>query len=522
MAMRQGSPCRENKLISEELARQLKTNKSLPSPPGVATRIIELANDPDVDIDRIAEVLSIDPATTARVLRIANSPMYAMSREITSLSQALMVLGLNATISLALSFSLLKSWQTETEPGGLDYSLFWRRAMLAAASTRAIAAKLGWRDGEAMFVAALIQDIGIMALDRTLPDLYDGLGVAQVKQCAVIERERERTGADHAEVGEWLLESWKFPETVLHAVRDSHDPMASPVEGREVLFVRAVAFSSEIAELFLEDSKERRFTDLAKKAKDWLGIDTEGVGELIQEVSKLIPDAESVFETRLLAKSEALSILDDAREALMLRNLMAQKEIESLQQATESLRKKTVSLEEASHRDALTGLYNRAYLDPYLQREFESAMEKNAPLSVAFADLDKFKAVNDTHGHTVGDQVLVAVANVLKANVRQADVVARYGGEEFILVFPDADYLLVNKICERITRAIESTRHDVNGESLPVTISMGLATLNDGRVFASVTEFVTAADKALYSAKLQGRNRSIAFDTIADAQVSAH
>ena len=97
-------------MISEDLARQLKANKSLPSPPGVATKIIELANDPDVEIDRIAQVLSIDPATTARVLRIANSPMYAMSREITNLSQALMILGLNATISLALSFSLLKAW----------------------------------------------------------------------------------------------------------------------------------------------------------------------------------------------------------------------------------------------------------------------------------------------------------------------------------------------------------------------------------------------------------------------------
>jgi diguanylate cyclase (GGDEF)-like protein len=515
-------PVGRKEVISEELARQLIANKSLPSPPGVATRIIELANDPNVDIDRIAEVLSIDPATTARVLRIANSPMYAMSREITSLSQALMILGLNATISLALSFSLLKSWQTESEPGGLDYSLFWRRAMLAAAATRAIAAKLGWRDGEAMFVAALIQDIGVMALDRTLPDLYDDLGEAQIKQSTMIDREIERTGADHAEIGGWLLENWKFPETILHAVRDSHNPEGSPVEGRQAVFVRAVAFSSELAELFLEKSEERRFSDLAKKARDWLGLDNEGVGELIEEVGKLIPDAESVFETRLLARSQALQILDDAREALMLRNLIAQSRIDALESTTESLRKKAVTLEEASHRDGLTGLYNRAYLDPYLQREFEVAMQRNAPLSVAFADLDKFKAVNDMHGHSVGDQILVAVANVLKANVRQADVVARYGGEEFILVFPDADYLLVSKICERITRAIESTRHDVNGENLPVTISMGLATLNDGRTFESVRQFVTAADQALYSAKLQGRNRSIAFDTIADSQVVAH
>jgi HD-like signal output (HDOD) protein len=156
-------------LISEDLAQRLEANKSLPNPPGVATKIIELANDPEVDIDRIAQVLSIDPAMTARALRIANSPMYAMSREVTDLNQALMLLGLNATISLVLSFSLLKSWQKDSSSSGLDYALFWKRALLAASATRAIAAKLGWRDSEEMFLAALIQDIGVVALDGTLP-----------------------------------------------------------------------------------------------------------------------------------------------------------------------------------------------------------------------------------------------------------------------------------------------------------------------------------------------------------------
>ena len=508
-------------MISEDLAGRLKSSKSLPSPPGVATRIIELANDPDVDIDRIAQVLSIDPTMTARVLRIANSPMYAMSREVANLSQALMRLGLNATISLALSFSLLKSWQKDATSTGIDYSLFWKRALLGASATRAIAAKLGWRDSEEMFLAALIQDIGVMALDRTLPDLYDGLGDGQIKQSVLIERERERTGADHAEIGAWLLERWAFPERILTAVRASHEPESAPVEGREALFVRAVACSSAIAELFLEKSGNRRFTDLAHTAKSWLGIDTEGVGDLIAEVGNMIPDAESIFETRLLRKAEVKAILEDAREALMLRSLLAQQKIDGLDKATESPRKKTSSFEQAAQRDPLTGLYNRAYLDPYLQREFDKAAENRMQLSIAFADLDRFKAINDTHGHPAGDQMLIAVANILKANVRQADVVARYGGEEFILVFPNTGFLLVNTICERIIRSIESARHDIDGHNLPVTISMGLATHNDRRRFTCATELVSAADKALYSAKLQGRNRSIAFESIADTQIAA-
>jgi diguanylate cyclase (GGDEF)-like protein len=86
---------------------------------------------------------------------------------------------------------------------------------------------------------------------------------------------------------------------------------------------------------------------------------------------------------------------------------------------------------------------------------------RRTPLSVAFADLDKLKSVNDTYGHAMGDQVLVTTANILKANVRGAAVVARYGGEEFILVFPHTEYPLLKTVCERIVRAFRETRHDV-------------------------------------------------------------
>lgn len=508
-------------MISEDLAERLNSNESLPTPPGVATRIIALANDPDVDIGRIAQALSADPAMTARVLRIANSPVYAISREIANLSQALMLLGLNATISLALSFSLLKSWQEDSSGTELDYSLFWKRGLLAASATRAIAAKLGWRGSEEMFLAALIQDVGVIALDRTLPELYARLGREQVKQDVLIRRERERTGTDHAEIGAWLLERWAFPAHIIRAVRASHDPESAPVEGRDALFVRAVAFSSAIAELFLEKGEDRRFGDVARTAKSWFGIDPEGVGDLLVEVGAVIPDTESIFEIRLLGKSEAQAVLDGAREALMLRKGSARRTIGGPEQATESTRIRTGSFEHAMQRDPLTGLYNRAFLDPYLRQQFDQALRSGAPFSIAFADLDRFKAINDRHGLPAGDQVLITVANVLKSNVRQADVVARYGGEEFILAFPNTGFLLVNSICERIIRSIGSARHDIDGRDLPVTISMGLATHNDRRRFGSAADLVDAADKALYTAKLRGRNRSIAFDSIAEPQTAA-
>ncbi len=211
-------------MITPELRKKIENCHSLPSPPGVATKIIELANDPEVDIARIADVLALDPAITAKILRIANSPMYARQRKTENLKQALMVIGLNATISLALSFSLLKSWQASDQAGGLDYPLYWRRALLGATASHVLARVIGIKDGEELFLACLIQDIGVMALDRVVPDLYAGLGPEQGRQAALIKREQERIGVDHAAVSGWLLDKWQFPERTQQVVAASHDP----------------------------------------------------------------------------------------------------------------------------------------------------------------------------------------------------------------------------------------------------------------------------------------------------------
>jgi diguanylate cyclase (GGDEF)-like protein len=508
-------------LLTAELKSRLEGCHNLPTPPGVATKIIRLANDPEADMARIADVLALDPAITAKILRIANSPMYARQRKTENLRQALMVVGLNATISLALSFSLLKSWQRNDEDGGLDYPLYWRRALLAATASHVLARTIGVKDGEELLLACLIQDIGVMALDRMLPGFYDGLGAAQVRQAALIEREREQLGVDHAMVSGWLLEKWQFPERTQQVVAASHDPERIAKQSPNGVFARCVALSSSIAEVFLDNGGERSFTDLAERARSYFAIDKEVLGELLAEIGKMIPDAEGIFETDILSAERSEQILEAAREALMLRSLQALQAVDQLVSATESLEQRTRRLEESSKRDPLTNLYNRAYLDQFLFEAFSVSGRSSSALSVAFADLDRFKSINDTFGHATGDQILMTTANILKANVRSTDVVARYGGEEFMLVFPHTDYALLKTICERIVRAFQETRHDVGVKrDLSVTISIGMATHNDGRRFRSVEELVKAADKALYTAKLQGRNRSVPYDLVASSQLA--
>ena len=504
-----------------DLKKQLESCSNLPTPPGVATRIIRLANDPEADMAGIAEVLALDPAITAKILRIANSPMYARQRKTENLRQAVMVIGLNATISLALSFSLLKSWQRNDEAGGLDYPLYWRRALLGATASHVIARTIGVKDAEELFLACLIQDIGMMALDRTISDLYDGLGPEQVRHAVVIERECERLGVDHAMVSGWLLDKWQFPERTQQVVAASHDPERMSKQSPHGVFARCVALAGSIAEVFLDAKGERSFGQLAERARAYFDMDKEVLGELLAEIGLMIPNAESVFETQILSTAGSEEILEEAREALMLRNLQALKTLDVLRSSAESLEQRTRRLEESNKRDPLTNVYNRAYLDRFFKEAFEASTRDDTPLSVAFADLDRFKSVNDTYGHAIGDQILVATANILRANVRAADMVARYGGEEFMLVFPKTEYGLLKTICERIVQAFQEARHDVGAKrDLSVTISIGMATHNDGRRFDTLEELVKAADKALYTAKLQGRNRSVPYDLVANTQLA--
>ncbi len=161
--------------------------------------------------------------------------------------------------------------------------------------------------------------------------------------------------------------------------------------------------------------------------------------------------------------------------------------------------------------DGLTGVYNRRYLENHLAKRLSVAQESGKALSVLMADIDNFKAFNDSYGHAVGDIVLSAVAANLSNNVRNIDLVARYGGEEFAVIMPDtgADGALL--VAERLREKVASQRIAIeSGEELQVTVSIGVATTMDGT--GSVSMLQQRADSALYRAKAAGRNRVISDD----------
>ncbi|HEX6912128.1 MAG TPA: diguanylate cyclase [Longimicrobium sp.] len=169
------------------------------------------------------------------------------------------------------------------------------------------------------------------------------------------------------------------------------------------------------------------------------------------------------------------------------------------------LREQAVELERQTREDALTGLSNRRHLDTQLSTEWERALRFGRALTVAMADIDHFKAVNDRFSHAVGDEVLRTVARILRESTRGVDVVARYGGEEFCLILVETRAEEAARLCERLRLRI--AEHDWSSirPGLAVTVSIGVAGLHEGA--DAPDALLAAADVRLYAAKHAGRNR---------------
>ena len=159
----------------------------------------------------------------------------------------------------------------------------------------------------------------------------------------------------------------------------------------------------------------------------------------------------------------------------------------------------------AATRDFMTGLYNRRAFMNYFSLEIVRAQRENKLLSVAIADVDNFKCVNDTYGHGEGDKVIIEVANRMQNVMRSFDIVGRIGGEEFAIAFAYANCEEAVQVCERIRKSIQEEPFKTTEVSLMVTISIGIALLDDNNM--SLEDCLRQADKALYQAKRQGKNQ---------------
>ena len=497
------------------LLNQLEEMDDLPSPPDIVTRIIELLRDPESDIKELMDTLTKDPALVAKILKTANSAMYARRREVTNLAQALLTLGQAAAMTLALSFSLVSSLR-KNESGGIDLVRYWQRSLLTAIGAREIGAALGAENIEELFLGGLLQDIGLQVLDKLMPEQYAALEDRHI-HAVITKHEIEVLGVDHAWIGAWLLEKWELPDIICQAVRYSHEPedadADTEMEDGTRRFVNCVSVASRFSEILLNDPGEAGIAALGVIMQDKLGLDEQKTLEVLKKIEIRIPDIESQFGMDIMDVEVAADILDRARKLLTDVSLNARREISALQQEIDTLGNKAESLEQENHTDKLTGLRNRDFMEKHLAEWVVRAKKLGFPLSLAFMDLDGFKAVNDTYSHSAGDDVLRSTARLLTAQIRENDALARFGGDEFVLLLGGESAQNARIVCDRILKAFNETRHEVDGNQVELYISIGLATFDPASDFTG-QELIEAADEALKYAKQHGKAQVVEYSSL--------
>ena len=202
-----------------------------------------------------------------------------------------------------------------------------------------------------------------------------------------------------------------------------------------------------------------------------------------------------------------LAVLSAGMMVIMKYALMRVRLEKLVDERTEELRIQAEEFERQATHDKLTGLPNRRHADSYLQQQVDIAQRTTRTGTIALADVDHFKRINDDYSHAIGDQVLERVARILRDGCRRTDFVARYGGEEFMLYFPDTGVDRAIQVCSELRQAVQDADWSDIAPDFAVTISFGLAEIRDD---AHSRTILDEADTRLYRAKREGRNRVIA------------
>jgi diguanylate cyclase (GGDEF)-like protein len=468
---------------------------SLPSLPAIAAKLIELTGDPDVQISEIAKTVQQDQALAGKVLKTVNSSFYGLPNKCGSIERAMGFLGLNTVKSLVLGFSLVET-TSNVDHDGFDMVGHWRRTLMGATASRKLAEKFNLSDKDEVFTAALFQDMGMLAiftarLDEYIEPIKDA---DHGKICAI---ETEEFGFNHAEVGSALARKWQLPSSIADAIEYHHSPDSASVEDLEM--VRAVALGTHVAEALSVDSPKSSMKRIERQIASWFPKQKFDIAELFQEVNDSAKELASLFNTEI----------GDLKD---VNNLMARAQERGLEHQI-SMQRQTESLEREAVTDGLTGIPNRKEFDKVIEDSYNAYQSTGAGFAVLFFDADKFKSVNDTHGHAVGDAVLIELAKRTTETVGSEGTVCRYGGEEFGVILPGYNVLNAAMLAERVRSEIAGQAFDIRElddgpDELPVTVSIGVSAIDAGptdRVTKS-DQLVVEADAGVYAAKAAGRN----------------
>jgi len=492
-----------------KLIEWIKAGKDLPTLSDAVVSILKLIADEKTSTRQVAEVIKRDVSLSGRILKVANSSLFGFRQNISSIDQASVALGSNAIRNMALSLAVINILPpAENE----KLSKLWQSSLLVGIAAREFSKLQNYPDTEDAFTAGLLHDIGMIAMYKFDPKKALKLfKTIEEEGRPSLEYEKKLFGIDHQEAGRLLASSWKLPETITDVISLHHSASGS---NRDEILHKSLYLSALASDIFFAGRKKTTHTQYTDDCKKLLGLDPEGSEKILQNLHGKLTEIAMHFDVEVDPDLNYEEMLHKANEELVKINLSSEAMKHHLRQAIERERLLAAQLVEANKKlslmviiDSLTGLYNRMHFNETIQKEWKRTYRYGRPVSFIMLDIDHFKKVNDTYGHLSGDVVLKIVAKIIKEKTRDSDFVARYGGEEFAIILTETPLKDGIVVAEKIRQAIESKTIKIpNNASVKVTVSCGIATVEPQTV-KNAEELIDKADKALYKAKKDGRNK---------------
>ncbi len=289
--------------VNHETFELLKSSAAVPSVPHVVTRFMDLTQNPDFHFDDLAELLGTDPGIASELLRLSNSAMFGVARQVTSLRQALTLLGIKQIRSLVLSRYMVQSVGSGIR-GGIDMSYLWRRSLASAVLSARFADALLPRRREEAFISALLADIGVVILADGLHQRY--LPAAErYRPCQpydIDDLERELVGVTHADVSAMVLNHWHLPSLIGEAVRYHHTWPLDPVMDEDTATcARLINGSSRIGKLLCEKPHADQVAGICIGAMDMIGLEMSVLAGTLEKIESDIQELAEILRVDVIS-----------------------------------------------------------------------------------------------------------------------------------------------------------------------------------------------------------------------------
>ncbi|USN98950.1 MAG: HDOD domain-containing protein [Phycisphaeraceae bacterium] len=490
--------------MNTELLEEVLDCPNLPSLPAIAVRVIEMTSDQNVSLDELAKLIQTDQAMSARILRTVNSSFYGLRERCTTIRKALVMLGLSPVKSLVLGFSLVSSIELDKDPR-FDYVAYWRRGLFTAAAAKAVADAAKLHEADECFLSGLLQDIGMIALLRTLGDDYiEIIEAADNDHRKLVRQELVVLEAQHPDIGALLAQRWRLPDQLTVPIKYHERPTAAPNEHHHI--VRAVAIGNYAHDVLTDDEPAQALKRYYDRCEQWFGLKQSQADEAFKRFAHNTEELSELFSLDTGDAKDPAELLEIADSHLIK---LAEEEPRR-SPAADQLAHMLVG-EESN--DPLTGLLNARGFESALTGTFSALREGQEPVSLAQVVIDGLKIVQERAGVLASDAVLIrAIAFLQKHFEPIGGIVCRVGSSILSIILPRVSsnqvITTVEQFQVQFNASLGELLNQIEVEAGTIKLSVGVATAIPGSAGEVSTDerLVAAATRAVQSARTAGGN----------------